>query len=303
MNPDRLRSAMSIPRSCGVLLHPTSLPGGHGIGDLGWEAYRFVDFLAAAGQRYWQVLPLGPTGYGDSPYQCFSAFAGNHLLISLERLAEEGLVTSTLPAMPGGNVNYGFVVQEKMHHLKDAFKTFRERASAIQKERFSSFMANPRARWLDDYALFRAIKDHFNGASWTSWDKDLVDRKPEALESWSRRLSEEVLLHRWLQYQFFRQWAELRAYCNASGVSIIGDVPIFVSHDSSDVWANPGLFHLDEAGNPTIVAGVPPDYFSKTGQLWGNPLYRWEKMHAAGYRWWIDRVQWGLMAVDILRLD
>jgi 4-alpha-glucanotransferase len=299
------RTAMPFPRTAGLLLHPTCLSGGHGIGDVGREAYRFVEFLGAAGMGLWQVLPLGPTGFGDSPYQPFSAFAGNHLLISLETLAEEGLLASSdLPGPTRGPVDYGHVVPWKLARLKQAFRAFREKAPAQQKDRFGSFCGSLRNRcWLEDYALFRALKEANEDRTWTCWDPDLVARKPEAVEHWARRLSEDVLFHKWLQYQFFRQWGDLKAYANQNGIKIVGDVPIFVSHDSADVWSNRELFHLDDAGRPTCVAGVPPDYFSSTGQLWGNPLYRWDLMARTRYRWWIDRLGVTLATVDVVRLD
>lgn len=296
---------MVFPRSSGILLHPTSLPGGHGIGDLGREAYKFVDWLVAAGQSFWQVLPLNPTGFGDSPYQGFSACAGNHLLISLDVLAELGLIpTSSLPVGgKGANVDFGIVVSSKTELLRRAFKGFREKAPQTMKDRFGSFCGSARNKWLEDYALFRALKDHFGGKPWVQWDHELVTRQPDVLERFSRQLAEDVLFHKWLQFEFYRQWGELRAYAGQNGVQIIGDAPIFVAHDSADVWSHQAMFRLDPAGNCTHVAGVPPDYFSATGQLWGNPLYNWDAMAATGFRWWIERFRVLFTVVDFVRLD
>ena len=296
---------MAFPRSSGILLHPTSLPGGHGIGDLGREAYRFVDWLVSAGQSFWQVLPLNPTGYGDSPYQGFSACAGNHLLISLDALADLGIIPGTsLPqGGKGAHIDYGMVVTSKTDLLRRAFKGFREKAPSSMKDRFGSFCGSMRNKWLEDYALFRALKDHFGGKPWPQWDAELVRRDPATIEKWSRQLAEDVLFHKWLQFEFFRQWSELRAYAGQNGIQIIGDAPIFVAHDSADVWSNQGMFRLDGNGNCTHVAGVPPDYFSATGQLWGNPLYNWDAMAGDGFRWWVERFRVLLTCVDYVRLD
>jgi 4-alpha-glucanotransferase len=297
---------MRFPRASGILLHPTSLPGRYGIGDLGPEAYRFVDFLYETGQSIWQVLPLGPTGYGDSPYQCFSAFAGNPLLISPDLLIEQGHLSpkdvEDVPDFPAERVDYGSVIAYKTRLLKKAFENFQRRDNLLEKTEFAAFCAKKRA-WLDDYALFMALKDQHGGAVWTAWEKDIAARQPEAMEHWRQILTDEVERHKYLQYQFFRQWNALKWYAHEHGIRIIGDIPIFVAHDSADVWANPDLFCLDEQGNPTVVAGVPPDYFSETGQLWGNPLYRWDRMAEAGYTWWIERFRAIFELVDIVRLD
>lgn len=297
--------AMSFPRSSGILLHPTSLPGGHGIGDLGPAAYLFVDFLVAAGQSFWQVMPLNPTGFGDSPYQSFSASAGNHFLISLEVLAHEGVIEErSLPKEPSAtSVDFGAVFEKKTAALRHAFQTFQERGPQWMKDLFQAFCMSPRAAWLADYSLFRALKDRHSGGVWTSWDADIVRRKPEALARAARELATEITFHKWLQFEFFRQWSGVRAYAAQFGVSIIGDAPIFVAHDSADVWANQDIFRLDGGGNPTHVAGVPPDYFSETGQLWGNPLYNWEKLASNGFAWWIERFRMLLTQVDFVRLD
>ena len=297
---------MRFPRSAGILLHPTSLPGRYGIGELGHPAERFVDFLADSGQSLWQILPLGPTGYGDSPYASFSAFAGNPLLINLDWLASEGDVDpgelSQPPPFPQDRVDFGPVISFKMPLLERAARRFRECTSASRRADFERFCAE-NAHWLDDYALFRALKDAHGGAVWNTWEWELVSRQPEALAGARRRLDDALFAHRYFQCQFFRQWETLRQYANSKGIGVIGDIPIFVAYDSVDVWAHPELFHLDEKLRSTKVAGVPPDYFSKTGQLWGNPLYRWDVMAQDGYAWWIARVRQALRTVDILRLD
>jgi len=297
---------MRFPRSAGVLLHPTSLPGRFGIGELGEAARRFVDFLEAAGQSLWQILPLGPTGYGDSPYACFSAFAGNPLLLDLERLVAEGDVDRAeldgAPAFPDDQVDFGAVIAFKAALLERAARRFRERAAGERRDAFDAFCAG-NAAWLDDYALFRALKDAHGGAEWNTWEWPLAAREPAALQEQAERLADAIFAQRYVQWQFFTQWAELKTYANERGIRIIGDIPIFVAYDSADVWAHSDLFHLDAKLRPTVVAGVPPDYFSKTGQLWGNPLYRWKVMEKQGYAWWVARVRQTLGTVDIVRLD
>jgi 4-alpha-glucanotransferase len=292
---------VSFPRASGILLHPTSLPGRFGIGDLGPEAYKFLDFLAAAGQRIWQVLPLGPTGYGDSPYQLFSAFAGNPLLISLEMLADEGLLTAgelaQAPEFPADQVDYGRVIRFKMPLLRAAYKRFESSAE------FDSFR-NENAAWLDDFSLFMALKEAHGGeAIWSRWEPQIAARQPAALAEWRARLAEDIAALQFTQYLFFRQWRALHDYARDRGIQIMGDLPIYVAHDSADVWANPRLFQLDEQGDPAVMSGVPPDYFSATGQLWGNPIYRWDRMAEAGFPWWIDRLRASLALVDIIRVD
>jgi 4-alpha-glucanotransferase len=293
-------------RSSGILLHPTSLPGRFGIGDLGAEACRFVDFLHAAKQRVWQVLPLGPTGYGDSPYQVFSAFAGNPLLISPESLAEEGLLSSqdlsTVPSFPEAQVDFGGVIQFKFPLLRKAFLRFQGSSEESARAAFQDF-CQLQAAWLDDYALFMAVKDAHGGIAWNQWDAAIALRRPEAVHHWKERLAEEIGRWKFWQFLFFKQWTALKRYCQARSIQIMGDIPIFVARDSADVWSNPQLFHLDEQGNPTVVAGVPPDYFSATGQLWGNPLYRWDVMAASGYSWWVQRFRAAFELVDIVRID
>ena len=297
---------LSFPRACGILLHPTSLPGPHGVGDLGREAYRFVDFLAASGQSIWQVLPLGPTGYGNSPYQCFSAFAGNTLLVSPELLVEQGLLApgllEGLPRLPDERVDYGAAFPHKEALLREAFGNFRRTEPALTASAFEEFKRSA-APWLDDYALYRSLKRERGEAAWTEWEEPLVRRDPAALEEGRARLADQIEEVKFKQFLFFDQWSRLREYCRGQGVRIVGDIPIFVAHDSSDVWARPELFKLDGLGRPTVVAGVPPDYFSRTGQLWGNPLYDWGRMSADGFGWWVERVRATLALVDVIRVD
>lgn len=293
-------------RSSGILLHPTSLPGRYGIGELGPEAYRFAGFLADARQRIWQVLPMGPTGYGDSPYQSFSAFAGNPLLISLDLLAEDGLLDSAsldaAPAFPEDAADYGLVRAFKQPLLVRAWRNFRERPGALA-EPFARF-CSANAAWLEDYALFMALKEAHGGeAIWTRWEPGAAARSPDALAEWGQRLREPVEAARFEQFLFFRQWSALRDYCRAREIRIMGDLPIYVAHDSADVWAHPEFFCLDARGNPEKVSGVPPDYFSATGQLWGNPIYRWDALAAADYAWWVERFRSALGLFDLVRLD
>ena len=297
---------MSFPRACGILLHPTSLPGPYGVGDMGHEAYRFVDFLAAAGQSLWQVLPLGPTGYGNSPYQCFSAFAGNTLLVSPALLVEHGLLAPSdlndLPRLEDARVDYGAAFELKERLLDRAFENYKTARPAAVRDNFEEFKERS-ASWLDDYALYRSLKSERGEAAWTSWEPELVRRDESALADARVRLVGETEAVKFKQFLFFDQWTRLRQYCHDKGARIIGDIPIFVAHDSADVWANPKQFLLNEDGRPKVVAGVPPDYFSKTGQLWGNPLYDWGRMKRDGFKWWIDRVRATLSLVDIIRID
>ena len=297
-NPDN-----PVQRRSGVLLHPTALPGPYGIGDLGPEAYKFVDFLVAAGQSLWQVLPLGPTGYGDSPYACYSAFAGNTLLVSPEQLIKEGLLDAA-PAEPTNStkVDFGAVYKSKVQLLRRAYERYTKTTNTALRSAFETF-AQREARWLEDYALFRALKDAHGGVAWNEWEQALVRRTPSALERAREQLREEVEAQMFYQFLFFRQWFALKSYANERGVRIVGDLPIFVAQDSADVWTNPEEFKLDKNGKPIVVAGVPPDYFSSTGQLWGNPLYNWERMLADGFKWWIERVRATLTVVDIARVD
>jgi 4-alpha-glucanotransferase len=293
------------PRRAGLLLHPTSLPGPYGVGDLGPAAYEWVDDLAFARQGWWQVLPLGPTGYGASPYQALSAFAGNPLLISPEVLAEEGLLRKAdlkLPDLPAGHVDYDAVNAFKDDLLARAFRRFRSRAGARLRPDFEEF-CGLESDWLDDYALFMAIKKAHGGADWMEWPGPLALRRPEALAEARRELGAEVAFYQLTQFLFSRQWQALKRYANDRGVRLIGDLPIFVAGDSADVWAHPELFQLDERHRPKVVAGVPPDYFSKTGQLWGNPLYDWEAHSRSGFAWWVARLRCTLEQVDLVRID
>ena len=287
-------------------MHPTSLPGPFGIGDLGDEAYRFADFLKKSDQALWQVLPLGPTGYGDSPYACYSAFAGNTLLISPERLLRQGFLTDSdladAPALPDQRIDFAAVHSFKEALLTTAYRRFKQTHDPDTDADFRSFCAKE-SDWLNDYALFRALKDLHGGRSWNEWEAPLVSRNEAALTSTSEKLADEIEAQKFYQYLFFKQWFELKEYCNERGIKLIGDIPIFVALDSADVWSNPEQFKLDENGRPRVVAGVPPDYFSKTGQFWGNPLYNWERMLADGFNWWIKRVRATLQTVDIVRID
>ena len=296
---------MKFERSSGILLHPTSLPGLYGIGDLGPEAHRWVDWLAGSGCKLWQVLPLSPTGYGDSPYQCFSAFAGNPYLISPELLLKDNLLHPNdlveKTNFPTGRVDYGAVIPWKLNLLERAFIRFSPDPGPVREE-FDRFRAE-NASWLEDYALFMAIKESRGGGSWEDWPAPLRKRELSALTEARNALSSHVLRFTFYQFLFFRQWYALKDYANQRGIQIIGDIPIFVAYDSADVWAHPDLFFFDEDGKPTVVAGVPPDYFSPTGQLWGNPLYRWEVHKHTGYKWWLERLRATLQIVDIVRLD
>ncbi|MDR1537794.1 MAG: 4-alpha-glucanotransferase [Clostridiales bacterium] len=330
---------MKLERSSGILVHPSSFPSPYGIGDLGEGAYRFIDFLKEAKQKLWQVLPLGPTSFVDSPYQSFSTFAGNHYLISPDILVGENyLQESELWQKPSFNdlsVDYGPVIDYKMGLFRKAFEGFKNSATDQQRTQFNRF-CEENELWLPDYSLFVAakyhfiderkfsynteefyafekdneggltsdqIKDNFYGAVWGSWPEALALHTPEGIAEWTEKLSDNIYFFKFLQYEFFRQWKLLKNYANEAGVSIIGDIPIFVAMDSSDVWANKHLFQLDSKGHPLAVAGVPPDYFSETGQLWGNPLYAWEEHKNTGYEWWINRIGTILKIVDILRVD
>jgi 4-alpha-glucanotransferase len=293
-------------RASGVLLHPTSLPGRGGIGDLGNAAYRFIDWLTHAKQRRWQVMPLGPTSYGDSPYAGLSALAGNPLLISLERLVQDQLLTQAeldaAPDFPADHVDFGPVIEWKMSLLQRAYANFTTHGTVQQRTAFEAFhMAH--AEWLDDFALFAALKEAHGGAPWNAWERDIACHQPDAVAAWRHKLSDRVRFQQFTQWLFFSHWLDVKRYANQHDIRIIGDIPIFVAYDSADVWANPDLFYLDEAGNPTVVAGVPPDYFSATGQRWGNPLYRWDVLAQRGYDWWIRRFRETLRLVDIVRLD
>jgi 4-alpha-glucanotransferase len=289
-----------------MLLHPTSFPGPYGIGDLGPQAYRFIDFLADSGCKLWQVLPLGPTGYGDSPYQCFSAFAGNPYLVSPDILLEQGLLTrDDLADMPTWNpacVDFGDIYHWKPGLLDKAYRRFESMPRGPIHDEFDAFRFD-NASWLKDFGLFMALKDANGGVAWNEWPAPHRTRQADALAEARQQYADSITRQEFRQFLFFRQWNALHAYVHQKGMQIIGDIPIFVAMDSSDAWSHPDLFFLDEAGIPTVVAGVPPDYFSPTGQLWGNPLYDWIKHKATGYKWWIERIRATLSTVDIVRID
>jgi len=297
---------MNLDRSSGILLHPTSFSGPHGIGDIGPSAFRWVDFLASTGCSLWQVLPLGPTGYGDSPYQCFSAFAGNPLLISPKGLIDEGLLKPDDLIednhLPQERVDFGAVIPYKLGILDRSYIQFQTNATKNIKAEFSEFR-HTESHWLDDFSLFMAIKESFGGGPWIDWPENFRQRNPETLNDFVSEHHTDIERHAYRQFIFFRQWKKLRSHAHNTNIKIIGDIPIFVAHDSADVWSHPELFHLDDYGNPTIVSGVPPDYFSPTGQLWGNPLYDWAAHASNNYSWWIQRFQAVLSMVDIVRLD
>lgn len=293
-------------RHSGILVHPTSFPSPYGIGDFGKGAYDFINFLVGAGQTIWQILPLGPTGYGDSPYQSFSAFAGQPLLISPDELVKDGLLDgnalSDYPHFDPNHIYYGDVIPAKTKLLHRSYVYFKEQAPLSIVKEFTAF-CDEEAEWLDDYALFMAGKDAHDGKCWLEWEDGL--RTPDAAvkEVWNKKLSDSVGYYKYIQFLFFRQWHALKEYAAVNGIQIVGDIPIFVALDSADVWANRELFLLDSEGYPTVVAGVPPDYFSATGQLWGNPLYDWDYHKKTGYDWWIRRMKGQLRLVDYIRID
>src|SRR5260221_9306565 len=297
---------MSFPRASGVLLHLTSLPGRFGVGDLGDEAFRFVDFLAASEQSYWQVLPLGPTGYGDSPYQCFSAFAGNTLLISPEKLVDDEFlrpeVVDRRPKFPRHKVDFGGVYDWKNQILPKAYESFRQTASVDLRGKFETF-SKENNWWLDDYALYRSVKGAQGQRPWYEWPIPLKLRNNIAIREIGEELFDEIQAQKFYQFLFFQQWMAVKEYANKLGIKIIGDIPIFVSIDSADVWCNQDKFKLSPDGSPKAVAGVPPDYFSNTGQLWGNPIYDWDAMQRDDFLWWVRRVGFTLETVDIVRID
>jgi 4-alpha-glucanotransferase len=297
--------AMSPNRASGILLHPTSLPGPHGIGSLGVEAYRFVDFLAASGFSLWQILPLGPTGYGDSPYSALSAFAGNPLLICLERLVEAGDLDPTDitgASMEDGQVNFPLVHSFKTRLLHKAARTFRSKGNGERQQAFIKF-CREQASWLDDYGLFQSLRRQFKKVSWNNWPREIRRRRPKALAFWKEELAAALHDQRYAQFVFYEQWFALKNYANQRGIRLLGDLPIFVALDSVDVWSHPEIFQLNQDSQPTLVAGVPPDYFSATGQRWGNPLYRWERMAENDFTWWKTRLRWTLDQTDLLRID
>ena len=296
-----------MKRACGVLLPIFSLPSKYGIGCFSKEAYEFVDFLQKAGQSYWQILPLGPTSYGDSPYQAFSTFAGNPYFIDLDKLVEAGYLKKSDLKLDWGEsdcangsdyVNYAVQYKNRFKVLKKAFKN-----SNISQDSEYVCFCKKNDKWLDNYATYMAIKDAHKGVSYLKWESDIRLRKKEALAYWKEKCEKEIEFYKFIQYLFYSQWKELKKYANSKGIKIVGDIPIYVSLDSADTWANPQLFQLDETGYPTAVAGCPPDYFSADGQLWGNPLYDWEYHKKTNYKWWIERFRASFNLYDIVRVD
>lgn len=293
-------------RFSGILVHPTSFPSPYGIGDLGQGAYDFIDFLERSGQHIWQVLPLGPTGFGDSPYQGFSAFAGQPLIISPQNLVELGLLTkedlADMPEWDPTKVDYGAVLTFKTKIFHKAYNGFRHTPNKMLLEEYEAF-CEKHSFWLEDYALFMAAKDAHEGRCWLDWEDELRDGDPEAKKEWAKKLESDIRYYKFIQFLFFRQWDALKEYAHARDIQIMGDIPIFMSLDSVDVWAHKELFQLDTKGHPTRVAGVPPDYFSATGQLWGNPLYDWKAHKEQDYDWWVSRVKHQIGLTDYLRID
>jgi 4-alpha-glucanotransferase len=297
---------MHFERSAGTLVHPTSFPTPYGIGDLGPAAREFIHFLVDTDQSIWQVLPLTPVGYGNSPYASYSAFAGNHYLISPDILVEKGLLTREecqQAYLPGGTVvPFEEAYERKSRLFAIAFNRFKDKKDAATEKEYKKFQKD-NDYWLDNYALFMACFEANNRNPWNLWDKGLAKREKSALTKFKKDHADRVEFHRWAQFEFARQWHALKEFANLNGILIVGDIPIFVDHNSADVWANPEYFHVDENGNRTLVAGVPPDYFSETGQLWGNPLYRWKNLEKDGFSWWIERFRFLLRSVDAIRLD
>jgi len=295
---------MSFPRATGILLHPTSLPSHGGVGDFGPAAYDFLNFLVAARQSLWQVLPLGPPANGNSPYSSTSAFAGNPLLISLERLADHGWLEHSLQGLPERvvPVEYDEVRRCKLPLLVEAARRFLQRAPGDARGRFDRF-CNENAWWLEDFVLFDALRDAHPGQTWNHWPNGLARREEKSIEAARVELSAEMAVRRVIQFFFYEQWRALRAYCAQRSIRVVGDIAIFVDYDSADVWAHRELFHLKEDLGPSVVSGVPPDAFSASGQRWGNPLYNWDAMRANGYLWWIERLRWATQTCDYIRLD
>lgn len=294
-----------MARVSGVLMPITSLPSPYGIGTIGKEARKFADFLKKAGQSIWQILPVGPTSYGDSPYQSFSTYAGNPYMIDLDTLVKEGLLTKAqIKKFPWGEneekIDYGTIYYSRFQVLRLAYAKFREIAD---QKAFSSFKRK-NAKWLKDYALYMAVKLHFDNKAWPEWeDEGIRLRDPKAIDRYTRKFKDEIDFWKWLQFEFYKQWEDFRAYVNGKGIKILGDMPIYVAMDSADTWANPEVFWLDEERKPVCVAGCPPDYFSETGQLWGNPLYDWDYLKSTGYKWWMGRIAAAVKLFDITRID
>ncbi len=293
-------------RASGILLHPTSLPGKYGIGSLGKPAFDFIDFLVKAKQSYWQILPLGPTGYADSPYQCFSAHAGNPNLIDLDLLLKAKLLhpddLADYPELSHDRIDYDTVQNTRQPLLWKAFQTFMHSADNLEKLAYRNFQKD-QSKWLHDYALFRAIKSNREQKPWYVWETPLKRKEPEAIKGIQAVLHEEIEFHKFLQFIFFRQWMAVKDYAQKHKIRIIGDIPLYVALDSADAWGNPSIFEFDENLDPIRVGGVPPDYFSETGQLWGNPLFRWDVLQQKGYAWWIDRIKTNLYLYDVIRID
>ena len=294
-------------RSSGILFHPTSLPGKYGIGTLGKEAYAFIDFLKKSRQKLWQIFPLGPTGYGDSPYQSFSSFAGNPYLIDFDLLIEAHLLSEEdlRDVFFGDNeeyIDYGAIYNQKYPLLRKAYENFKSSDNHEMRENLEHFKRE-NASWLNDYSLYISLKNHFNGLPWNEWAHDIKNKEHGAMEHYKNELADDIEYHNFIQFLFFKQWGDVKRYANENGIKIIGDIPIFVAADSSDAWANPEIFLFDEERKPVKVAGVPPDYFSATGQLWGNPLYNWQKLKETNYSWWVERVRANLSTCDIIRID
>jgi 4-alpha-glucanotransferase len=296
---------MEFKRAAGILLHPTSFPGNYGIGDLGENAYKVVDFLKSAGQTLWQIFPLGPTGFGDSPYQCFSAFAGNPLLISPDELKKENLLSSndlkSIPFFDSHKIDFGRVINYKTNLLQKSFTNFKKNGEDLSGS-FEKFCRD-NSFWLDDYSLFMAVKEYHGGILWREWDKTIAFRKAGSIEKWKGKLQDKIKYQKFIQFMFFKQWFKLKKYANENNIQVIGDLPIFIAYDSADLWANRNLFTINEDGTLNTVAGVPPDYFSPTGQLWGNPLYKWDEMEKNNFFWWQKRFAQMFKLVDIVRVD
>ena len=294
-------------RSSGILFHPTSLPGKYGIGTLGKEAYAFIDFLKKSKQKLWQIFPLGPTGYGDSPYQSFSSFAGNPYLIDFDLLIEAHLLSEEdlRDIFFGDNeehIDYGAIYNQKYPLLRKAYENFKSSDNNEMKGSLENFKRE-NSSWLNDYSLYISLKNHFNGLPWNEWAQDIKNREDGAMHHYRNELADDIEYLNFIQFLFFKQWGDVKRYANENGIKIIGDIPIFVAADSSDAWANPEIFLFDEERKPVKVAGVPPDYFSATGQLWGNPLYNWQKLKETNYSWWVERVRANLSTCDIIRID
>jgi len=293
-------------RACGILLHPTSLPGKYGIGTLGQSAFRFIDFLVKAKQKYWQILPLGPTGYANSPYQCFSAHAGNPNLIDLDLLVKKHLLKQEdligIPDTGEGKIDFGSLQAVRSPLLEKAFTAFTEHADQTEKLRLRNFIKE-QSHWIADYALFRAIKEHFQQKPWYQWEEPVKRKEPGVIKHFQSALQDRIEYHIFLQYHFFIQWIDVKEYAYKKKIRIIGDIPLYIALDSADAWGNPELFEFDERRIPIRLGGVPPDYFSETGQLWGNPLFRWDVLKKTGYKWWIERIKTNLLLFDIIRID